>query len=216
MLFKTTIKLSGYNFSSTIEANNESDAASKAVSAYYSDNALFIPVGNQPLCGWASPVYRLPIGNGTISERTIVKVSKMHKVEEAATIGKIGRKFFDEEMKESGITPTKESRIEYKAEQASWLKHMVFSSLKEAYIRRWFDKQFGNSYYSMKLVSYVDNTKYVMHTNMQYGYGDAYSLLRQSGIAPEGCLVREWLKYNDITVVDEGYGRKVEMYKSAL
>lgn len=207
MLFKTTIKINNYNFASTVEANNESDAASKAVVAYFGDNALFVAGGNQPICGWQSPVYRLPIGNGKISERIIVKVIKMHKVEEAAVVGKIGKKHFDAEMREAGITPTKETRAQYLTSQASWLKHMVFSGLKEIRIRRWFDKTYGNSYYSMKLVSYVDNTQYVMHTNMKYGYGDSYSLLRQSGIA---------LEYNGITVVDEGYGLKADMYKSAL
>lgn len=216
MLFKTTIKLSGYNFSSTIEANNEADAASKAVSAYYGDNALFVAGGNQPLCGWASPVYRLPVGNGKIAERIIVKVSKMHKVEEAAVVGKIGKKHFDAEMREAGITPTKETRAQYLTAQASWLKHMVFSGLKEIHIRRWFDRTFGNSYYSLRLVSYVDNTKYVMNVNQKYGYGSPDSLIRQAGIFTGDALVREWLDYNGIVVVDEGYGRKVEMYKSAL
>ena len=216
MLFKTTIKLSGVNFPSTVEANNESDAASKAVSAYFGENALFVPGGNQPLCGWASPVYRLPIGSGTISENVIVKVSKMHKVEEAAVVGKIDKKHFDEEMLEAGITPTKETRAQYLTAQATWLKHMVFSGLKEIRIRRLFDRSFGNSYYSLRLVSFVDNTQYVMNVNQRYGYGDSHSLLRQSGIAPDGCLVRKWLEDNDITVVDVGYVRKADMYKSAI
>lgn len=140
----------------------------------------------------------------------------MKKIQEAAFMAKIGKKHFDAEMREACITPTKESRIQYKAEQASWLKHMVFSGLKEIHIRRWFDRTFGNSYYSLRLVSFVDNTQYVMNVNQRYGYGSPDSLIRQAGIFTGDALVREWLDYNGIVVVDEGYGRKADMYKSAI
>lgn len=215
MLFKTTIKID-YSFASTVEAESQQDAAAKAVVSYYGVDALFVPSGQQPICGWASPVYRLPVGSGKISERVIVKVSVMKKIEEAAIIGHVGKKFFDEEMRHLGITPTKESRIEYKLKEVESLKEIVCNNLKEVYIRRWFDKTYGNSYYSMKLISYLDNSKYEMNIPSWYGYGDSYSLLRQSAIAPSDCFVSEWLNKYGIIVVDEGYGRKSDMYKSAI
>lgn len=170
-------------------------------------------MGQQPICGWSGPIYRLPIGNGKISERAIIKVSVMKKIEEAAVVGYVGKKFFDSEMRDAGITPTKESRIEYRIKESVWLREIVFNNLKEIYIRRWFDRTFGKSYYSLRLVAYIDNTKYELHIPQRCGYGDSHSLLRQAGIAPSDCI---WLEHNGITVVDEGYGRKSDMYKSAL
>ena len=215
MLFKTTIK-NDYIFASTVEAESQQDAAAKAVVSYYGDNALFVPSGEQPICGWASPIYRLPVGNGKISEMAIVKVSVMKKIEEAAVVSYVGKKFFDEEMKSNGIATTKESRIEYRLKEAEWLKETVFNNIKEVYIRRWFDSAYGNSYYSLRLVASLDNTKYEMNIPSQQGYGDRHSLLRQSGVVTDDLLVRKWLEHNGITVVDEGYGLKSKMYKSAI
>lgn len=212
MLFKTTIKMNDYTFASTVEAESQQDAAAKAVVSYYGDNALFVPSGEQPICGWASPIYRLPIGSGKVHKSVIVKVMKMKKIEEAAVVGNIGKKFFDEEMREVGITPTKESRVQYRLKEAEWLKGVVFNNIKEIFIRRWFDETYGNSYYSLRLVASLDNTKYEMHVPSQYGYGDSHSLLRQAGIITDW----EWLEQHNITVVDEGYGRRADMYKSAL
>lgn len=138
------------------------------------------------------------------------------KIEVAAVVGKVNKKFFDEEMIAVGIKPNKEARLKYKAEEAEWLKETVFNNIKEIFIRRWFDKTYGNSYYSLRLVAYLDNTKYELHIQSQYGYGDSHSLLRQSGVVTDDILVRKWLEYNDIVVVDEGYGRKSDMYKSAI
>lgn len=211
MLFKTTIKMNNYNFASTIEAESQQDAAAKAVVSYYGDNALFVPSGQQPICGWSSP-----IGNGKLKESVIVKVSVMKKIEEAAVVGYVGKKFFDEEMKSKGIATTKENRIEYLLKEATWLRNTVFNNLSEIYIRRWYDRTFGNSYYSLRFVAYLDNTKYELHIPQRYGYGDSHSLLRQAEIAPSDCIVLEWLEHNGITVVDEGYMLKSEQYKSAI
>ena len=216
MLFKTTIKMNDYTFASTVEAESQQDAAAKAVVSYYGDNALFVPSGEQPICGWVGPVYRLPIGSGKVHKSVIVKVMKMKKIEEAAVVGKIGKKFFDEEMKSKGITPTKGSRALYKLKESIRLKGTVLSNIKEVHIRRWFDKTYGNSYYSLRLVASLDNTKYEMNIPSRYGYGESHSLLRQSGVVTDDLLVRKWLEYNDIVVVDEGYGRKSDMYKSAI
>ena len=121
-----------------------------------------------------------------------------------------------QEMREVGITPTKESRIEYRLKEAEWLKETVFNNIKEVYLRRWFDSAYGNSYYSLRLVAYLDNTKYEMNIPSRFGYGDSHSLLRQSGVVTDDLLVRKWLEHNGIIVVDEGYGRKSDMYKSAI
>lgn len=215
-MFKTTIRNSESVYTSVVEAKNQVDAALKAVTSCFGYNSLFVTSGEQPICGWVGPVYRLPVGSGKISEMTIVKVMKMKKVEEAAVVGYVGKKFFDEEMVSVGITPTKEARIEYRLKEATWLRNTVFSNIKEVYIRRWFDRSFGNSYYSLRLVSYLDNTKYELHIPQRYGYGDSHSLLRQAEIAPSDCIVREWLEHNGITVVDEGYMLKSKQYKSAI
>lgn len=215
MLFKTTIRVSEVDFYTSVEAKNQADAANKAAVEYFGGDALFVITGEQPICGWVGPINRLPIGGGKLEERVIVKVMKMKKIEEAAVVANVSKKFFDGEMREVGITPTKESRVEYRLKEAAWLKGVVFNNIKEIFIRRWWDKHYGNSYYSMHLVAYLDNT-YTMNIPMQYGYGDAYGLIRQAGIVTDDILVREWLEQHNITVVDEGYGRKADMYKSAL
>lgn len=70
--------------------------------------------------------------------------------------------------------------------------------------RRWFDKQWGNTYHTTEVL--IDGVT-VSHSQMEYGYGNTYQQTAEVGARacgdlpiPNGVTLANWCKANGVTL----------------
>lgn len=140
----------------------------------------------------------------------------------ALTSSKISATFFDSQivkhMQSVGIPATRENvrayRNSYKSEISKLLKQEILDRKSTATVARHFDKINGNSYFSVNL----SNGIYQINVPAQYGYGDAKGLIIRALKldVPRNIRSGEYLDSLGITVVDNGYSLKRDMFQAAF
>lgn len=140
----------------------------------------------------------------------------------ALTSAKISATFFDSQIEKHlesvGIKTTRENVRVYRKSYISQISKLLLEEIlnkpSTAYVARCFDRINGNSYFSVRLT----NGSFSINVPMSYGYGDAEGLvIRALRLeCPRTMRHGEMLASMGVTIVDNGYSLKCEMFTAAF